>query len=287
VFSQFNNDGKGNYTELARKNIDTGAGLERLASISQDVPTDFDTDGFLPAIQVLETLSESKYDINSYFSKNQAQLNINHDFKVIVDHIKANIFAIADGALPSNKERGSILRRLIRRALICSRRLIIKNDFIEVLVKKIIQINANYYPYLLEQQSHIIDIINQEAVSFTKTLKQGYELFQQTLQNKEINTESIFKLVDTYGFPFEIIHELALERGIEINEAAYLERLEKHKEISRANLETKGMDSQNNELVNFTLASSFDYDLLEINHAEVIACFDTNFNRVEHFSGKG
>jgi alanyl-tRNA synthetase len=257
-----------------------------LASISQDVPTDFDTDGFLSAIRVLEQKSNFKYDVDAFFTKKVDQLQINHDFKVIVDHIKANIFAIADGALPSNKDRGSVLRKLIRRAMVCAHRLKMEN-YIEPLVKIIVELNHEYYPYLVEQQSRILSVLKKEMASFSQTLDQGYKLFNETFKQSNIDIESIFKLVDTYGFPFELINELALEKGIKIDEDAYLSRLEKHKDISRAKLEKQGMERQQNELVNFNLDSKFDYDTLEIKNAKVIACFDENFHLIKQLSKKG
>jgi alanyl-tRNA synthetase len=250
------------------------------------VPTDFDTDGFLPAIRVLEQKSKFKYDVDAFFTKKSNQLQINHDFKVIVDHIKANMFAIADGALPSNKDRGSVLRKLIRRAMICAHRLKIEN-YIESLVDVLVKLNHEYYPYLLEQQSKIITILKKEMDSFSLTLEQGYKLFNETFKKNNVDIESIFKLVDTYGFPFELINELALEKGIKIDEEAYLERLEKHKDISRAKLEKQGMEYQQNELVNFNLDSKFDYDSLQIKDAKVIACFDEHFHFIKQFTNKG
>jgi alanyl-tRNA synthetase len=271
---------------LTRKNIDTGAGLERLASISQDVPTDFDTDAFLPSIKILESMSPFKYHIDAYFTRDLKQLQINHDFKVIVDHIKANVFAIADGALPSNKERGSVLRKLTRRALVCCRRLKISN-FIEPLVNEIINTNKHYYPYLIEQKDTILSILQKEVTSFLQTLEHGYELFKGIVKQKDFGTESIFKLVDTYGLPFEVINELASEYKISINEEAYLQRLDQHRDISRSDTETHGMDKQNSALITFNSKSEFDYERLLIKNAKIIACFNADFTLTNNFKSKG
>ncbi len=130
VFSEFNNDGNGNYTQLARKNIDTGAGLERLASIIQEVPTDFDIDSFMPLIKIVEKYSEHKYDTDAYFTKDEEQIKVNKNYRIIVDHFKACTFAIADGAIPSNKDRGYIIRKLIRRSKIALLFLGIKDNSI-------------------------------------------------------------------------------------------------------------------------------------------------------------
>ncbi|MBO6072597.1 hypothetical protein J6P59_03025 [bacterium] len=127
VFSEFNNNGKNEYSELKRKNIDTGAGYERFLSILQEVPTNYDTDLFLPLIEELQKYTTFKYDIDAFFHKNKEQLEINRFFKIIVDHIKSAIFMVADGALPSNKDRGYILRRLIRRAISFAEKLNLKD----------------------------------------------------------------------------------------------------------------------------------------------------------------
>jgi alanyl-tRNA synthetase len=286
VFSQFNNDGKGNYTELARKNIDTGAGLERLATISQAVPTDFDTDVFIPIMQAIGTLTSQRYDPNAYFGKNIGQIQINRDFKIIADHLKACTFAIADGAIPSNKDRGSVLRRLIRRAMISARKLTIKTSFSAAVVQSIVKVMQQYYPYLKENQDRIIQIITKEEALFNQTLEHGFKLFDEIITQKKLHIDNIFKLVDTYGFPFELIAELAQERGIEIDEKAYERKLQAHQNISRANLETKGMASQNENLINFTKPSTFDYDKIN-NNAEVIALFDKEFTPVNTLSTNG
>jgi alanyl-tRNA synthetase len=276
VFSQFNNDGQGNYTELARKNIDTGAGLERLAAISQQVPTDFDTDAFLPIMQAIGNLTTKRYDVQAYFSKNLEQLAINRDFKIIADHFKACTFAIADGAIPTNKERGSILRRLIRRAMISARRLAIKENFSEPVVIAIITAMSEYYPYLQNNRDRIIQILTKEERLFNQTLERGFKLFDEIISQKHFHIDEIFKLVDTYGFPFELIVELAKERGVTINEADYERKLQAHQDISRGTFETKGMLSQNENLILFDKPSVFDYDQTKVT-AKVIGLFNEAF----------
>jgi alanyl-tRNA synthetase len=271
---------------LARKNIDTGAGLERLAAISQQVPTDFDTDAFIPIIQAISTLAIKQYDTNAYFSKDVNQLNINRDFKIIADHLKACTFAIGDGAIPSNKERGSILRRLIRRAMISARRLGIKQSFSEVIVKSIVTAMQEYYPYLEESQERIIQILTKEEELFNQTLEHGFKLFDEVISQKNLHIDHIFKLVDTYGFPFELIVELAKERDVEIDEAAYERKLQEHQNISRANLETKGMASQNESLIKFIEPSIFDYAKVS-DTSKVIGLFDKTFSLVNTLTKTG
>jgi alanyl-tRNA synthetase len=286
VFSQYNNDGKGNYKELARKNIDTGAGLERLAAISQDVPTDFDTDLFMPIIQTIAKLTSKVYDVNAYFSKDTKQLSINRDFKIMADHLKACTFAIADGAIPSNKERGSILRRLIRRVMISARRLEIKQNFSASIVKSIVETMDVYYPYLKEHESRVIKVLQKEEELFNQTLERGFKLFDEFISKKDLHIDNVFKLVDTYGFPFELIVELAQERGITIDETAYEKKLQQHQDTSRANLETKAMASQNENLINFVKQSTFDYCKYD-DESKIIGLFDNNFNPVNTLTKKG
>jgi alanyl-tRNA synthetase len=286
VFSEFNNDGAGNYTELARKNIDTGAGLERLATISQQVPTDFDTDIFLPVIQAISKLTDKRYEVDAYFSKDVNQLSINRDFKIIADHLKACTFAIADGAVPSNKERGSVLRRLIRRAMISARRLGIKQNFSAMIVPSIILVMQPYYSYLIENENRVIQILTKEEELFNQTLEYGFKLFDEVIAQKNLNIDNIFRLVDTYGFPFELIVELAKERGIEIDETAYERRLGIHQDVSRANLETKAMAAQNKNLLKFTQPSIFNYNQVDIS-AKIIGLFDKNFTPIKILSDVG
>lgn len=280
VFSQFNNDGKGNYTELSRKNIDTGAGLERIASISQQVPTDFDTDAFKPIIDAISSLTTKRYDMNSYFSKDVEQLIINRDYKIIADHIKACVFAIADGAVPSNKERGSVLRRLIRRAMISARRLQIKKSFISPVCIGVITATDEYYPYLKQSQERIVDVLTKEEELFKLTLENGFKLFDEIISKNDLHIDNVFKLVDTYGFPFEIIAELAKERGVVIDEATYEKKLQTHREVSRANLDVKGMVSQKEGLINFTTPSTFDYSKLTTK-SKIIGLFNNDFKNVK------
>lgn len=287
VFSEFNNDGKGNYTELTRKNIDTGAGLERLACISQNVPTNFDSDLFLPIINTIETLTSKKYHVGNYFGNNEAQKQINCNYKIIADHLRACVFAIADGASPSAKDRGSIIRRLFRRAMICLKRLDILDNFVKPIVISIINNMNDFYPYLTIHQDKVIKILENECHTFKQTLNTGYELFTKAIETNSLDTNTIFKLVDTYGFPFELIQDLAKEKNIQINYEAYQNRFLQHQNISRKKTNESGMSSQKNDLLNFNDSSIFSYDLLNINNARVVALFDEQFNKVNSLTKKG
>lgn len=287
VFSQFNNDGKNNYEELARKNIDTGAGLERLACIFQDVPTNYDADNFQYVIKQIEQLTAKKYDMNAYFFNDLAQKQINHDYIVIVDHIKANMFAIADGAIPSNKERGSVLRKLIRRAMVCARRLEINKSFISTTVEALIEVMKDFYPYLVENKERIIRVLVSEETLFNKTLDNGFALFKKALEENKINAEVAFKLTETYGFPYEIVEELISSHNLTIDKKDYEKRVKHHQEISKSKKDIKGMMSQNATLLNFKDTSTFDYQSKEINGAKVIGLFDEEFNQVSELNANG
>lgn len=281
VFSQFNNDGNNNYTELSRKNIDTGAGLERLACVLQETPTNFETDLFLPIINTIEEFSVEKYDVEAYFKNNPFQNEINRCYRVIVDHLKANVFAIADGAIPSNKERGSVLRKLIRRTMLCSKKInfdILK--YIDIIINKICDVMIEFYPYLNERKNIVTQTIRNELNLFANTINKGYQLFEsQVAKNiSTIDGETIFKLVDTYGFPLELIKELASEHNLKIDEQKYLILFEQHQQISKNNIDIKGMKSQSPDLLNFNKLSIFDYDLKYLEKTNIIGIFDENFN---------
>lgn len=300
VFSEFNNI-NGEYKKLERKNIDTGAGLERLASISQDVPTDFDTDAFVPIIKTIEKYSNVKYDINSYFTSNNNQNRINKNFRIIADHFKACCFAISDGAIPSNKDRGYILRKLIRRARLSLYFLSIKrSDCIADIIESIINTMKDYYPYLIENKDKIISIIQNEVISFDKTLVKSEQLFKESIIKREIDGKTLFNLVDTYGFPIELIREIEsdlpslskifnftdkemkiLHQGISIDFKSFEKHFDHHKKISKSKNDENNFDIQNPALVNLELNSEFRYDLIKCK-GKIIKLFDSNFNDVNH-----
>lgn len=282
VFSQYNNDGNNNYSELKRKNIDTGAGLERIASISQDVPTNFDTDVFQAIIRAVEKHSKYQYDINEYFNKNQKQYEFNFCYKVIADHIRASVFAIADGAIPSNKERGYILRRLIRRVLIFVRKLEIQNnDWLVDAVDATAKSMGDFYSYLnVDTINKVKKIILKEVELFNKTLQQGLKIFNSSIVNNKLDKDVTFKLVDTYGFPIELIKEISRQQNVEIDLQAFEEMFKHHQQISNASKKAKAMEQQNDSLMKLDVESKFLYDIYELKNAKVIKVFDEDFNDV-------
>jgi alanyl-tRNA synthetase len=241
----------------------------------------------MPIINVIQSLTQQKYEINAYYENNEHKNKINHDFKIIADHLRACVFMIADGAIPSSKDRGSIIRRLFRRSMICLKRLGILDNFVTPIISSVVNTMKGFYPYLVVQQEKIIKILSNECNSFKNTLTIGYDLFNDAIRTNTLDTNTIFKLVDTYGFPFELIQDLASEKQITIDFEAYKSKLVEHQEISRKKTSETAMDMQKKDLMDFTHPSTFLYDTLTLNDAKVIGMFDEKFNKVNHLTQKG
>jgi alanyl-tRNA synthetase len=231
VFMEFFKDKDGKYVSLLQKSVDTGMGFERITGILQDKPTAYETDLFLPVIQEIEKLSEKKYETNK------------KSFRIIADHIRGAIFLINDGVLPLNIGQGYILRRILRRAIRFGKILEISNqDFLIDLAKITINIYKDVYPEILDKQADILDVIQKEQQKFSKTLENGLLQFEKLVKSSEtkvISGEQVFDLYQTYGFPIEMTKELAKEKGFDVDEKEFNEKLEKHQEISRAGKEKK------------------------------------------------
>ncbi|AMV61206.1 Alanyl-tRNA synthetase [Pediococcus damnosus] len=231
VFSQFNHKPDGSYEPLPHKNIDTGMGLERVVSIFQNAPTNFETDLFLPLIHETEKFSGKKYNDD----KEQDVA-----FKVIADHARAITFAIGDGALPSNEGRGYVIRRLIRRAVMYGQKLGIKESFLFKLVPVVGKIMQSYYPEVLEQSDYIAEVVSSEESRFNETLNDGVQLLDQIIKkNKENNEKEIsgsdaFKLFDTYGFPLDLTTEYAHDEGLEVDKKGFETEMQQQKQRARA-----------------------------------------------------
>lgn len=267
VFSEFNNDGEGNYTPLPMQNIDTGLGLERLTSIVQQTPTNFDTDFFLPIIKEIEKYTNKKYDTDNFFKKDKEQEQINIAFKVIADHIRANVFAISDGVIPSNKDRGYILRRLIRRAVKWARKLDINKPFLGNLVDVVVHIMNDFYPEIIERKDFIKKVITKEEEQFLETINNGEQLLKDELAKYQtLPGDVAFKLFDTFGFPIELTQEIAQESGKDVDLDGFNNAFEKHKEVARAAHKSQdSMAQQNEELMNINVKSEFvGYETCEI-----------------------
>ena len=232
VFSEFNHKPDGSYEPLPHKNVDTGMGLERVTSIIQNAPTNFETDLFMPIIRKIEKLSDG-----FTYGKDKT---VDVSFKVIADHIRAVSFAIADRALPSNEGRGYILRRLIRRSVMHGKRLGIKRSFLNELVSVVADIMVGYYPEVKRDQDFIIKVVSNEEQRFQETIHEGEEILQEVFEkmSKEKETilkgEDAFKLYDTYGFPLELTKEYAEEKGFTIDEDGFNEEMQSQRNRARA-----------------------------------------------------
>ena len=249
VFSSFNAEtGKKReeYKPLPHKNIDTGAGFERLCAIIQDVETNYDTDLFAPIMQAI-----AKETSHAYTGQKE--------FKIIADHLKTITFAVSDGAVVSNEGRGYVLRRLIRRAVKAGRRLGMQKPFIYRLVPSVIVAMGDFYTELAGSLEAVQSILKQEEEKFFETIEAGEKEFFKLIQNqKEISGEDAFKLYDTYGFPFELTKEYANENQVKVDEKGFYAFLAKQKELSRsARQNFQSMKGQNKEFLEFTEKSEF------------------------------
>lgn len=254
VFSEFNHNKDHTYTPLPNKNIDTGMGLERMASISQNVRTNYETDLFMPIINEVENISGKKY------------LEVDEQdvaFKVIADHIRTIAFAIADGALPANEGRGYVLRRLLRRAVRFSQSLGINEPFMYKLVDIVAEIMEPYYPNVKEKADFIKRVIKSEEERFHETLEEGLAILNQFIEkakkdNHEIKGEDAFKLYDTYGFPVELTEELATQEGLTVDMATFENEMQQQRDRARqARQNSQSMQIQSEVLKNITDDSTF------------------------------
>ena len=230
VFSEFDHKINNKYILLPNKNIDTGMGLERIVTIIQNKNTNFETDLFFPIIKFIETICEFKYNNNNNLK--------NISFRIIADHIRTVVFAIYDGVLPSNSGRGYILRKLIRRAIIYARNLNIKKIFLNKLVNVINFMFKDTYLKISDKLDFIINIIFFEEKNFINTLNIGLNKFEKIIlkfkkEKKKIDGKLIFKIYDTFGFPLELIKEIAKNNNIEIDLKIFNIELEKQKKRSK------------------------------------------------------
>ena len=255
VFSQFNHQPDGTYEPLPNKNIDTGMGLERIVSVLQETPTNFETDLFLPIIKKISEVSGVDYETADALKQS---------FKVIADHVRAVTFAIADGALPSNEGRGYVLRRLIRRSVMHGRKLGIDEPFLANMVPIIGEIMGDFYSNVLEKSDFVMQVLQQEEERFHETLSEGLEhlvqIFDQLTNGGEVNVsgKDAFLLYDTFGFPVELTEEYAQERGFNIDLEGFKEAMEEQRERARAAREdSQSMNVQSKLLVDFDKKSEF------------------------------
>lgn len=277
VFTQFDSDGKGNYERLARPNIDTGMGLERLACIMQGVDNLFEVDTVHNILAHVEKITGKKYGDDK-----KTDISI----RVITDHIRSTVFMISDGVLPSNEGRGYVLRRLLRRAARHGRMLGVTKHFLSELCDTVINENTSAYPELSEKAEYIKKNISVEEERFSRTIDQGLSILSNLVDAIEktaaeskrriLSGIDAFKLNDTFGFPLDLTKEIAAENGIEVDEDSFKVELQKQRETARAARLKQGIGGWDTDV--FSQASAeitefVGYDTMECN-AKVLALSD-------------
>ena len=237
VFTQFDNDGNGNYSPLAKPNIDTGMGLERLACIMQDVGNLFEVDTVQKIMQHASRIAGVKYG-------DDAKTDVS--LRVITDHIRSTTFMLGDGVMPSNEGRGYVLRRLLRRAARHGRLLNINRPFLHEICTTVMEENRSAYPELEDKKDYIQKIILTEEQAFGKTIDSGLALLDEMLKNLEGNTLSgadAFKLYDTYGFPVDLTKDILEEKGLGVDEDAFAALMKEQRERARNSRKDAGADA--------------------------------------------
>ena len=258
VFTQFDRDEEGNYGQLEHKNIDTGMGLERMACIMQDVDNIFEVDTIRHIISSIEKVANVEYG-------KDAKTDVS--IRIITDHIRAVSFLVADGVLPSNEGRGYVLRRLLRRAARHGKLLGIKENFLYKLVDEVIKVSGGAYPELVEKESYIKKVIRIEEEKFNETIDQGSEILASYIEDlkknnsKTLSGENAFKLYDTYGFPIDLTKEILEEVGLDLDEEAFNDEMNKQRERARSargNMEGESWKEDPLSKLDESAASSFE-----------------------------
>ncbi len=280
VFTQFDGDGKGNYTELAQKNIDTGMGLERLAVVVQDVDSVFDVD-------TMKAIRDRICKIAGVTYQTDEAKDVS--IRLITDHIRSSTFMISDGIMPSNEGRGYVLRRLIRRAARHGRLLGIKDKFLANLSETVIAESKDGYPELEEKKAFILNVLSQEESKFDKTIDQGLAILNEMEEamagkgEKVLSGADAFKLYDTYGFPTDLTMEILEEKGFTMDEEGFAACMKEQKEKARAARKVTnymGADVTVYESIDVSVTTEFvGYDRLE--HTSEITVLTTESELVE------
>lgn len=276
VFTQFDNDGNGNYEELKQKNIDTGMGLERLASVVQDVDSIFDVDTIFDLRNKVCEMANVEY---------QKEYKTDVSIRIITDHIRSATFMISDGIMPSNEGRGYVLRRLIRRAARHGRLLGIDGKFLATLSETVINGSKDGYPELDEKKDMIFKVLTEEENKFDKTIDKGLNILSdmqkemEANNSKELSGENAFKLYDTYGFPLDLTKEILEEKGFTVDEESFAAAMQKQKETarnSRAKTNYMGADVTVYESIDPAITSEFvGYDNLVYDSKITVLTTDT------------
>ena len=237
VFSQFNNDGQGHYTELVQKNIDTGMGLERLAVVCQDVDSLFDVDTVMNITNKVTEITGATYGQSH---------SMDVSLRVITDHIRSATFMICDGVLPSNEGRGYVLRRLLRRAARHGKLLGVNEPFLYKVCDTVVHENEGHYPELRERQAYITKVIRVEEENFDKTIDAGLRIYNGMIEEHKAKSETVFsgadafKLYDTYGFPIDLTIEMAQDEGMTVDQEAFQNLMEEQRVRARKAREALG-----------------------------------------------
>lgn len=276
VFTQFDNDGKGNYEELEHKNIDTGMGLERLAVVVQDVDSIFDVD-------TIKALRDRICDMAGVTYKESEKKDVS--IRLITDHIRSVTFMTSDGILPSNEGRGYVLRRLLRRAARHGRLLGIKGSFLAELSKTVIEVSKDAYPELADKQEHIFATLNKEEENFNRTIDQGLSILGNFVDeikksgSNKLSGENAFKLYDTYGFPLDLTKEILEEEGMTVDEEGFNSCMQIQRETARKARKTTnymGADATVYEQIPVSIETAFvGYDRLE-HESPIVAITNEN-----------
>ena len=284
VFSQFNNDGEGNYTELAQKNIDTGMGLERLACVCQQVDSLFDVDTVMNITHKVSEITGAHYG-----ESHEKDVSL----RVITDHIRSATFMICDGVLPSNEGRGYVLRRLLRRAARHGRLLGVQDPFLFEVCDTVIHENEGHYPELRERQSYITRVIRVEEENFARTIDGGLRIFSEILKTHKASGETVFsgedafRLYDTYGFPIDLTQEMVQEQGMTLDEDAFQTQMEEQRQRARKAREAMGdLGWAGVEFGKDVPETEFDgYEHMELTDAKVVALVVENEHAEEVMPG--
>ena len=271
VFTQFNKDNQGNYTDLSHPNIDTGMGLERIAMVLQGKDNIFEIDVMKEIISEIEKLSNKTYKTNKADDVSM---------RVIADHAKAMTFLVSDGVIPSNEKRGYVLRRLLRRAYRHGKLLGIEGAFLNKIVDKVIETYKAEYDELITNKENIHQIISDEEDRFQKTINQGLEKLDDLISDMEKNSEKVldgseaFKLYDTYGFPLDLTKEILEEKNLDVDEDKFETEMENQRNLARNARKTDNNHKHDNLITDHLEKTEFvGYDSFDIS-ANVIAIFE-------------
>jgi alanyl-tRNA synthetase len=255
VFSQYNHNPDGSYTPLPKKNIDTGMGLERMASIIQDVDNNFETDLLFPLIEATSAISGVAY-------KQDPDLDV--ALKVIADHARTVVFAISDGALPSNEGRGYVIRRLLRRAVRMGKKLGVEQPFLYRLTETVGRMMGDFYPEVVEKRAFIEKVIRAEEERFHETLNDGLAILAEMVKTakaegkSQLSGQDVFKMYDTYGFPVDLTEDFAGEQGLTVDREGFERAMEEQRERARAaRQDVDSMQTQGGPLADLTVTSEF------------------------------